>query len=164
MTPEQPQITPTPESSTEEVDQTPEASSTPTEEAKDVETASIQGEVIFPAEDEETPPFRVVAFAQDSDDFYYDTTRKGDPTFELTDLPPGDYVIVAYIIPAPGNEEPDWAGGYSQAILCGLGDECEDHALVVIVLEAGDELTDITPGDWYAEPGLYPADPTLQED
>ncbi len=139
--------------------ESPEATASP-----EAEAGVIRGEVLFPAPTSETPPFRVVAFDQNSAAFYYTVTRKGSPEFELKDLPPGDYVMVAYIIPSPGNRQPDWSAGFSEAVLCGLGDECTNHSLVVITVAAGEIVEGINPGDWYADPGTYPDDPTIKED
>jgi hypothetical protein len=151
-----PTMTPTVDPETTEA---PETTVSP-----EAEKGAIHGEVLFPAPRSEAPPFRVVAFDQNSEAFYYTVTRKGGPEFELNNLPPGEYVMVAYIIPSPGNRQPDWKAGYSEAVLCGLGDDCTDHTLVVNTLAAGETVEGITPGDWYAEPGTYPDDPTLKED
>ncbi len=156
-TPTSEDITATPSSEVVSTEETAEVDVTPTSQM-----GEISGEVVFPAPQSEIPPFRVVAFDQDSDLYYYTVTRMAQPSFSLSGLPPGDYVMVAYIIPAPGNVQPDWVGGYSEAVLCGLGDECTDHALVVITVQAGQVVEDIQVGDWYAEPGTYPNDPTNQ--
>ncbi len=162
-----PEETPTPEdvspTPTEETGLEEELTPTSTGTAADT-TATLIGKVLFPASRQETPPFRVVAFDQASDEYYYTVTRKGGPEFELDGLPPGEYVIVAYIIPAPGNPQPNWSAGYSEAVLCGLGDDCTDHDLLVVSLQAGEVREDINPGDWYAEPGTYPEDPTREEE
>jgi hypothetical protein len=60
------------------------------------------------------------------------------------DLAPGTYVVYAWL------NDFSLGGLYSQAVVCGLGSECDDHTPVPIAIKAGDEIEDIDLCDWYA--------------
>ncbi|MBN1427689.1 MAG: hypothetical protein JXB07_04835 [Anaerolineae bacterium] len=70
-------------------------------------------------------------------------------------IPPGDYVFFAY----PEDESITMAGGYTQAVLCGLGAECTDHSLIVVHIEAGVTVEGVDICDWYAPDGSFPPRP-----
>jgi hypothetical protein len=63
--------------------------------------------------------------------------------------------LVAYV---PG-DAPDWGGGYTAAVLCGLSVDCTDHGLLPVTVIAGQVTSGIDPTDWYAEPGAFPPNP-----
>ncbi len=79
------------------------------------------------------------------------------------DLPAGTYHVIAYPFsadtyapPAPGSSV--LAGGYTQAVPCGLTVDCTDHSLIVITVVSG-QTTTADPGDWYAPEGAFPPMP-----
>jgi hypothetical protein len=51
---------------------------------------------------------------------------------------------------------------YSQAVVCGLGAECTDHAPVIFEVEPGQETSGVNICDWYA-PADVPPDPLSDE-
>jgi hypothetical protein len=118
--------------------------------ADPIPTGSISGKLSFPSE--MIPPLRVVAFRLEDQGYYYVDTSQNQGSYEILGLPPGTYQVVAYV-------DAEFGGGYSQAVLCGLGVECTDHSLVSIVLAEGQSVTGIDPGDWYAPPGSFPPNP-----
>ena len=88
-------------------------------------------------------------------------TVDGQGTYILTDLPAATYHVVAYLVALPHDL---LAGGYSQAVPCGLLASCVDHSLIDIQLKAGEALAGINPTDWYAgDPASagWPLDPTV---
>jgi hypothetical protein len=114
-------------------------------------TGMISGHLSYPSE--WIPPLRVVAFdfntmieAGSVD------TQENDSFYTLT-LPAGTYYVVAYTMDGA------LAGGYSQAVLCGLTVACTDHSLVAVQVLANLSAMDIDPGDWYAPPGTFPPMP-----
>lgn len=115
-------------------------------------TGSISGALSYPGE--MIPPLRVVAMRLDSGRAYYVDTEKNQATYQITDLPAGLYHVVAYMA------EKSLAGGYSQAVPCGLTVECNDHLLIDVEVVAGQERNQVDPADWYAPPGTFPSDPT----
>jgi hypothetical protein len=111
----------------------------------------IAGHLSYPSE--WIPPLRVVAFdvntmvAVETLD-----TLENDSFYTLT-LPVGTYYVVAYTMDGA------LAGGYSQAVPCGLTVACNDHSLVAVQVLANMSVPDIDPGDWYAPPGTFPPMP-----
>jgi hypothetical protein len=132
-------------------------------ESQNGNVTGIFGSLSYPSE--VLPPQRVVAFdVNDPSAFYYTEVRDGQ-TYTL-ETPPGTYVVVSYLInPADLGATPGLAGGYSQAVLCGLQAGCDDHSLVPVEVVAGQMTVDVDPGDWYLPPrgSDWPSDPTVAE-
>lgn len=116
------------------------------------EVGSIAGQLSYPAE--MIPALRVVAFRTDNGSYYFVDTPAGQNTFTLANLPPGTYHVVAYAIATP-----TIAGGYTQAVLCGLKVGCTDQSLIDVIVTVNQAVTNINPGDWYAPEGTYPPMP-----
>ncbi len=112
---------------------------------------AISGSLMYPSE--WIPAMRIVAFEKDGDNWYSTTTQTNASSYTITDVPPGIYHVVAY------NLEFDISGGFTMAVTCGLTDGCNDHALVDIVVVAGQTTRGIDPWDWYAPDGAYPENP-----
>lgn len=109
-------------------------------------TGAISGELGYPSE--YIPAMRVVAFDVYSDAFYYVDTTENQGDYRIGELPPGTYNVVAYL----REETPHTPGGYSHFVTCGLSVDCDDHALID-VLVYGDSVTDgVDPVDFYAMP------------
>lgn len=119
------------------------------------ETGFIAGHLSYPSEF--IPPLRVVAWSAADMSYYFIDTDTN--TFEYTiELPPGTYYMVAYV--RSGDSVPiGFAGGYTQAVPCGLAYGCDDHTLIPVVVEAGVTVYGIDPGDWYADPAAFPPMP-----
>jgi hypothetical protein len=116
------------------------------------DTGSISGDLDYPGES--IPPLRVVAFREGSSQQYFVDTEPDLLFYRIDNLPPGRYTVVAY------NMEPVRqgdgsaliiAGGYTNAVPCGLSAGCTDHALRVVQVSAGHEQTDISPTDFDGE-------------
>lgn len=121
-----------------------------------VSTGSITGDLGYPSE--YIPPQRVVAFNVFSDHYYYVDTILNQRTYEISDLPVGTYNVVAYVI----EEGPDFAGGYSQFVVCGMTTDCTDHRLIDVDVYAGMTVEDVDPIDFYTQEDEagWPENPT----
>ena len=144
---------------TAEVEPSPTATveqPTPTEPA----LGTITGQIAYPSEF--LPPQRVVAFNIEDDENYFVTEVQSGSTFTL-EVPPGNYYVLAYVInPSQVGTPPDYYAAYSQAVVCGLEAACDDHSLVAVEVQTGENITGIDPIDWYLPPGEdadWPADP-----
>jgi len=123
---------------------------------------SINGKLSYPAE--ALPPLRIVAFkvvnGQKTKSYQY-VEVFNQPAYQINDLKPGDYWVVAYPISQQSQTTPGLEGGYTKAVTCGLSVTCTDHTLVEVQVKPGEITQNIDPGDWYAPAGSFPKDPTL---
>ena len=150
-----PTCTPVPSATPLPQTPTPVPSPTPTETPR----GSISGSLAYPSEF--IPAQRVIAFNIATGEYYWVNTVDGQGTYTLTDLPAATYHVVAYLVALPHDL---LAGGYSQAVPCGLLASCVDHSLIDIQLKAGEALAGTNPTDWYAgDPASagWPLDPTV---
>jgi hypothetical protein len=113
-------------------------------------TGLITGDLSFPSE--QIPALTIIATRIDNgkNTYYSIQTADGQSSYALR-VDPGVYNVVAYA--------GDFAGGYSEYVICGLGINCGDHDLLPVSVQAGDMLSDINPGDWYAPVGTFPMRP-----
>ncbi|MBI9047406.1 MAG: hypothetical protein JEZ06_23170 [Anaerolineaceae bacterium] len=121
---------------------------------------SVTGRLSFPSEF--IPEMEIVAFeiqnGTPTGSWFSTHTDMNAPNYLIDNLTPGKYWIVAY--PIMGSEQPnDIGGGYSEAVLCGLQYGCDDHTLLEVEVIAGQVSANIDPGDWYADPGVFPKKP-----
>jgi len=124
------------------------------------EFGTITGQLSYPSSF--IPPMRVAFFNQDTGQVSYIDTTKNQGIYSIG-LPSGTYTIVSYLYDAtthaaPSSASPILAGGYTQAVPCGLTVTCTDHALIRVTVSAGATIT-VNPGDWYAPDGSYPRMP-----
>ncbi len=118
----------------------------------DMTTGSISGHLSYPSDF--IPPLRVVAFdAANAAIYFFVDTAQNQFTYTIYDLPVGVYHIVSYKFGST------LAGGYTQMVPCGLAAGCNDHTLIDVIVTPGAMITDINPGDWYADPGTFPPMP-----
>jgi hypothetical protein len=144
------------------------ATSTPiqsTNSLVDSQYGTITGNLSYPSEF--IPAMRVAAFSQTNGTVYFLDTAKGQAAYSIN-VPPGTYYVVSYPYQGvPGNiGQADsytlgggpYAGGYTKMVPCGLSVGCDDHALLPVVVEEGQNVT-ADPGDWYAPEGTFPLMP-----
>lgn len=112
----------------------------------------ISGTLSYPSEF--IPPLRVVAFNLTTHRFVWVDTQRDQATYQISNLTPGTYHVVAYF------REAGAAGGYSIARNCDLSSPCADHALIPIEVKVNSHITGVDPADWYAPIGTFPPDPT----
>ena len=116
------------------------------------ETGSIAGEIQYPAN--ATPAVRVVAFDNATFQPYSVDTLLGQSWYQIDNLPPGTYVVVAYSLGGAGFPL-GLCGGYTGS----MRGEADDHTLVLVNVEAGPVSQSINTGDWIAEAGSFPPMP-----
>lgn len=113
---------------------------------------SIAGQLSYPSSF--IPSMTVVAFDTMSFNYFYTVTLENSSTYQIDNLPPGSYFVVAY----PANDS-SFPGGYSFAVPCGLFASCTDHGLIAVAVKGGETTQGVNPGDFYAPPGTFPASP-----
>jgi hypothetical protein len=113
-------------------------------------TGLITGDLSYPSE--YIPALTIIATRIDNgkNTYYSLETTDGQSSYVLH-VDPGVYQVVAYY--------GDFAGGYTQSVFCSLGLDCSDHSLLPVLVQAGDTLSNINPGDWYAPAGTFPPRP-----
>jgi hypothetical protein len=114
---------------------------------------TISGKLSYPSE--QIPPLRIIAFDIYNNAYYYVDTSANQQTYEITNLMPGYYNVVAY------ERTNGLAGGYTEAVECGFAIGCSDvHTLVVVYVTPGQTVSNINPADWYAPVDTFPPDHT----
>jgi hypothetical protein len=114
-------------------------------------TGMIAGDLSYPSE--WIPPLRVVAFDVNTMVAAGSLDTQENDSFYTLSLPVGTYYVVAYTMDGL------LAGGYTEAVPCGLTVACTDHSLIAVQVLADMSVPDIDPGDWYAPPGTFPPMP-----
>ncbi|MBL8063115.1 MAG: hypothetical protein JNK32_08865 [Anaerolineales bacterium] len=121
-------------------------------ENAETELGGIAGQLNYPSNF--IPSLVVTAFAADgSGDYSYIITNENSSTYQIENLPAGNYYVVAYV--SGGGLQ----AGYTQAVLCGLSAECTDHLLLPVPVKAGQVTNGVNPIDWYAPEGTFPPYP-----
>jgi len=120
------------------------------------DTGGLRGNLGYPSEF--IPPMRVVAFDAFSQDYYYVDTQRNQDSYEMTDLPPSTYRVVAYV----REQGPELAGGYSYFVTCGMTQDCSNHRLIDVNVYAGQVTEGVDPIDFYIQPDEvdWPENPT----
>jgi hypothetical protein len=116
-----------------------------------LEPGSISGRLSYPSDF--IPPLRVVAFEVGGYNYRFVDTVQNQNSYHITGLRPGVYHVVAYVM------DGSLAGGYTQAVPCGLAVGCNDHSLIDVTVEARMDTPSINPADWYAPEGAFPPMP-----
>jgi hypothetical protein len=122
-------------------------------------TGSVSGQLNYPAD--AIPALRVVAFLVGSDQYFSVDTAAGQNTYQIGNLVEGKYHVVAYTLGGSGFPAGS-SGAYTQAVLCGMGQECTDHGLIDVIVYNGETTTDVNVFDWLQSdfppmPGGVPA-------
>jgi hypothetical protein len=116
---------------------------------------AITGRLSYPSEF--IPAQTVVAFRVEDSQTYSIDTQMNQGEY-LLPLPAGTYHVVAYIRDNEGNLS-GYAGGYTQAVPCGLSVDCLDHSLIDVVVQQGSVTAGVDTGDFYAPEGSFPPAP-----
>lgn len=129
---------------------------TPSPTSTGAPTGGISGGLNYPSSF--IPAQRVVAFNIKTGFWYWQNTANGTAFYSFEKLPAGIYHVVSYLISDPKA----MAGGYSQAVPCGLSVDCTDHNLIDVEVKAGEVTKDVNAFDWYVDLATsgWPADPT----
>jgi hypothetical protein len=137
LTAQAPPPTPTPEPFAEE----------PT-----AQLGGIAGQLGYPSSF--IPSMYVVAFEAGGSNYYFVITNLNDSSYQIDNLPPGEYYVVAYPV-----DTTTYPGGYSQAVPCGLAVNCTDHSLIPVNVTGGQVAQGANPTDFYAPEGTFPPFP-----
>jgi hypothetical protein len=116
---------------------------------------AITGRLSYPSEF--IPPEKVVAFRLENGQVFSIDTQMNQGEYVLP-VPAGTYHVVAYVRDNEGKLT-GYAGGYTQAVLCGLSVDCLNHDLIDVVAEQGSVTFRVDPGDFYAPEGAFPLPP-----
>jgi len=126
---------------------TPGATATATQAIQD---GLITGALGFPSD--QIPPLRIYAVEVESAEHHAVDTELNQVTYSLA-VPPGIYHVFAYLL----EEDSDYAGGYTEFVLCGLRADCPSHELIPVVVDSGETVDGIDLTDWYAPPRTFPS-------
>jgi hypothetical protein len=113
---------------------------------------SLSGSLNYPANS--IPSMFVVAYQVGSQNYQYVISKAGQGIFQIDNLQPGIYHVVAYTV-GGGGFPVGLAGGYTKAVSCGLSSNCTDHTLIDVVVSAGKMSNGVNPFDWYAPQGTF---------
>ena len=116
------------------------------------ENGYLSGAVCFPSES--IPEMTLYFWEIYSGDLSYQYHPQNESNYSIM-LAPGSYTVFAY----PENS-PHMGGIYSEAVVCGLGEECADHSPVIVQVKPGSEVTAVDICDWYS-PDDVPPNPAL---
>jgi hypothetical protein len=120
----------------------------------EVDNGTVTGSVCYPGES--SPDMTLYFEELTRGDLAYQSHPEGQDSYSII-LSPGTYIAYAYTLEGEG-----LGGMYSQAVVCGLGAECTDHALVNFEVKPGQETNGVDICDWYA-PDDVPPDPLSDE-
>jgi len=127
----------------------------PTEEKsmdKKPEKGTISGTLGYPSSG--IPPLQVYAInTTDSKKYFMIETAQNQGAFEIEDVEPGTYHVIAY------TKDNGLSGAYSKAVPCGLSVDCTDHSMIEVVVKSGEVTKGIEVKDWYAPEGTFPSKP-----
>jgi hypothetical protein len=125
---------------------TPTQKSTPLDSPNpQPQTGSIRGRLGYPSE--VVPDLIIVAFLYGTDTFYSIVTDLNQTEYQFSELPAGNYHLVAYTRGEDAFPE-GLAGGYTQAVLCGMQEGCNDHSLVDVRVVEGKIVENADILDW----------------
>ncbi len=115
---------------------------------------SITGAISYPSG--VVPALKVIAFMGGSEQFFSIEIPANQTAYRFDNLPEGKYRVVAYTL-GDATTQAGLAGGYTQAVLCGLAAECTEHSLVDVIVFNSETSSDVNISDWL-QPG-FPAMP-----
>ncbi len=105
-------------------------------------TGSISGQLNYPAD--ALPAMYVTAYQDGTQNYQYVITQQGQGAYQISNLQPGVYHVIAYTI-GGGGFPAGLAGGYTQAVPCGLSVNCNDHSLIDVTVTAGHDSSGVNP-------------------
>ncbi|MBN1311499.1 MAG: hypothetical protein JXB30_08775 [Anaerolineae bacterium] len=117
------------------------------------ETGTVSGRICYPSEG--VPEVTVYAQSTADNSWVSFDYPGGWGEYTFPGIPPGDYVFFAYV----KDESISIAGGYTQAVICGLGAGCDDHSLIAVHIGAGETVEGVDICDWYGPEGSLPPRP-----
>jgi hypothetical protein len=125
----------------------PEASPSP-----QASTGAITGALGYPSNFVPALSVYAIKIDQGSQPAWLVKTQPNAPAYTIRNLPPGVYNVFAYA-------SPGFAGGYTNAVPCGLSISCTDHRLIAVSITAGKTVGGADVRDFYAPAGAFPPEP-----
>jgi len=107
----------------------------------DALTGDITGRILYPGG--RAPELKIVAYNRGTGTWQYYLFNEGSSSYNLPNLLPGVYVIVAYT-------DDGEAGGHANA----------EHVLIEVRVRPGQRTEGVDINDWKAPKGAFPSDPT----
>ncbi|MFN2278528.1 MAG: NBR1-Ig-like domain-containing protein [Candidatus Promineifilaceae bacterium] len=118
----------------------------------------IEGHINYPANG--IPAMEIYFQPLDGSELQMMQTEYGWTKYSKA-VPAGVYHVFARV----QGDTSDSGGGYTQAVICGLQANCDDHSLLEVVVEEGRARREISISDWYAPAGSFPLpDPVATPD
>ena len=133
---------------------TPQPTATPEATPTPMESGFIKGVMAYPSDG---IPGEMVACAENLETKETACTNRRKSwearvSYSL-EVPPGRYYIYAKLLPG-GDDSAEGMRGmrayYTEYMKCGMGENCNSHKRVPLEVGAGESLTGITVGDWWA--------------
>ena len=109
----------------------------------------IEGKINYPATG--NPAVEIYFQTTDGSERHVMQTEQGWTSYSKP-VPVGSYFVFARVL----GDKSDSGGGYTEAVVCGLQANCDDHSLIEIVVEEGRANRDVNLFDWYAPAGSFP--------
>jgi hypothetical protein len=103
------------------------------------QTGLVSGRICYPGD---RSPEMVLYFSQHQDGYLLEIPVSEDQEWYQIELEPGSYFVFAWV------ESYQIGGMYTQAVLCGLGENCSDHSPVLVSVQAGQVIDNIDVCDW----------------
>lgn len=115
--------------------------------------ARLAGRVAYPSE--YLPPMRVCALARhDPGTAHCLRTAENEPHFGIS-VPAGEWLLLAWPQDTGTDGDPGLLSRASECLGTG-GLDCDDHALLVVEVAAGEHRGGLDINDWYYDPQVYP--------
>lgn len=119
------------------------------------ENGTISGKIMYPSSG---IPTKTKIFAEDTKTgkvyeatvTFAETTTDMAPSATYTvSVPAGSYYMYGTIADFNDQNGTPWKAYYNQFVVCGMAATCKDVTKVVLNVEAGGKVVNITIGDWY---------------
>lgn len=117
----------------------------PTPAAETAETGTVKGRVCYPGS--RTPPMTLYLENTSSGAVLEQEILPDQTNFSLT-APPGEYIAYAQTVGT------GLTGLYSEAVVCGSGEDCTDHQPRPFQVNPQQPTAGIDLCDWYSPPGI----------
>lgn len=91
--------------------------------------------------------------------FYTVRTVKNQGVYSIKGVAPGDYHLFAVPTGGFGPPPQHFAGAYTRAVACGLGNGCADHTPIPVTVSTSQAVTGIAVTDFYAPGNAFPLVP-----
>ncbi len=141
---------PTPTSAPTQAPTNPPPAAVPTDPPLQSGSGTVAGSLCYPSE---VVPEMTLYFQEADGGLWVSLDIAQNQTAYTLELPAGQYVAYAWL------KDHALGGSYSNAVVCGLNQDCTDHNLAPFDVGAGQVTEAIDICDWYGGPGSVPEPP-----